>query len=311
MSVRLIRAVITEGVETQLQETAALCRRMNLPLRCLHLTFSALTNRPEGWQDATINAIAKGVEDTDALIYVCADGDMFVLSRLATRKTLLRLLRDLPGELVPTPERMMGLAHLFELNIEGTRLEQIVQTKLREREAAQLFAIQEEVRVKDITPPVVVEAVGFNMALHGHLVASVATRRKDRKVPSILFVEDDVFSQKLLGNALCAEYEVHAAVTGQEAIVGYLRAAPDVVFLDINLPDMTGLEVLQEIFRVDPRAFIVMLSGNGHKDNVMRAIRGGARGFIGKPFTLDKLQQYLNMCPFIIEKRQNWELAHG
>lgn len=306
MTTRLYRTVITEDVETQLQETAVLCRRMNLPLRCLHLALSTLPNYSADMQAAVIDGIAKSIEDTDAVIYVARDRDVFVLSRLATRKTLFRLLRELPGELVPAPEQATGLAQLFELNIDSQRLEQICTNKMR----AQAEVIYPEEPVK-VAEPVPTPDIAHDLALHAHLIDSIAARRMERKTPSVLFVEDDVFSQRLLGNALRAEYDVQAAMTGHEGLMSYLKTAPDIVFLDINLPDMTGLEILQEIFRLDPRAFVVMLSGNGYKENVMKAIQGGARGFIGKPFTLEKLQQYLNLCPFILDKRHNRELVHA
>jgi two-component system, chemotaxis family, chemotaxis protein CheY len=312
MDFRHVRAVITEDVEKQLLETAALSMRMNLPIRCVHLALSALPNYTPQYVSAVAGAVADGIEDHDAVIYIAPDRDIFVISRLATRKTLLRLLRGLPGELVPAPEQSLGLASLFELHVEGHRLEAVFAKK---RQQAQQKVDQEKPEVVTKEAPTVAVLpemdLAKDLASHVHLVPTIAARRNERRNPSVLFVEDDVFSQKLLGNALRSGYEVCGATTGYEGVMSYLKIAPDIVFLDINLPDMMGIEILEKIFSLDPRAFVVMLSGNGHKDNVMKAIQGGARGFIGKPFTIDKLQQYLSMCPTITEKKHARELNHG
>ena len=86
---------------------------------------------------------------------------------------------------------------------------------------------------------------------------------------------------------------------------------PDMIFLDIGLPDVTGLEILDEIFQIDPKAHVVMLSGNGSRDNVVGAIQKGARDFIGKPFTVEKLHVAMTKCVFIQEKRIKKGVNHG
>ena len=77
----------------------------------------------------------------------------------------------------------------------------------------------------------------------------------------------------------------------------YVTHAPDVLFLDIELPDITGHDVLQKVLEMDPDAFVIMLSGNGNKENIFKAMKTGAKGFVGKPFTKDKLLQYILKCP--------------
>ncbi len=57
-----------------------------------------------------------------------------------------------------------------------------------------------------------------------------------------------------------------------------------------------GNDVLQEILKFDPTAFIIMLSGDAIKDNVVRCLQNGAKGFIGKPFHHDVLMRYVHMC---------------
>ena len=100
------------------------------------------------------------------------------------------------------------------------------------------------------------------------------------------------------------KYKVYATQDGQGAVLNYLNKAPDVVFLDIDLPDMSGHDVLSKIFALDPEAYIIMFSGNGDRGNVLKAIERGAKGFVGKPFSQDKLTHYIQKSPFVKIKTQ-------
>ena len=84
----------------------------------------------------------------------------------------------------------------------------------------------------------------------------------------------------------------------------YVNKAPAVRFLDIGLPDIDGHTVLKKVFEIDPDAYVVMFSGNGDKENVMKAVKTGAKGFVGKPFTKDKLYQYIDKSPFVQTKQK-------
>ena len=66
---------------------------------------------------------------------------------------------------------------------------------------------------------------------------------------------------------------------------------------------MNGHDILAKILALDSEAFIVMLTGQGSRDNVLRAVEAGAKGFVGKPFTPDKLHSYTQKCPFIRDKQ--------
>jgi len=124
-------------------------------------------------------------------------------------------------------------------------------------------------------------------------------------------VEDDLFSQRLVANVLQSKFELTMAEDGQGAIMGYVKHAPDVLFLDIGLPDIDGHAVLEKLFQIDPQAYVVMFSGNGDKENVMKAITLGAKGFVGKPFSEDKLLQYIHKSPFIQARQPKESLTHS
>jgi CheY-like chemotaxis protein len=114
----------------------------------------------------------------------------------------------------------------------------------------------------------------------------------DDSSPLLLVVEDNEFSRKLIATALNGRRYLFAK-NGKEAIGFFEVNKPDMVFLDIELPDLTGLTVLSELLKVDPAAFIVMLSANSDKETVVKCIKSGAKGFIAKPFSKAKVDSYI------------------
>ena len=73
------------------------------------------------------------------------------------------------------------------------------------------------------------------------------------------------------------------AANGREAIEQYLKLKPDLVFMDITMPEMEGLEAVQGIIDRDATAKIVMVSSNGYQDIIKEALDSGAKHFLTKP----------------------------
>lgn len=130
-------------------------------------------------------------------------------------------------------------------------------------------------------------------------VKSIPLRRKRREEPIILFVEDDKFTTSYASNILNKEYDVVVARNGEEAIYHYIDCAPDIVFMDIHLPGLGGHDALKAIRKVDPEAYVVMLSIDTERQNVVNAGRFGASGFLKKPFTKNRLMFTTQRSPFI------------
>jgi DNA-binding NtrC family response regulator len=84
-------------------------------------------------------------------------------------------------------------------------------------------------------------------------------------------------------------YRVVVAENGREAIEVYHRENPDLCLLDIQMPEMTGMEVLKQIMAEDPRALVVMISAYGQVERAVSACRLGAQDFVCKPFDNDDL----------------------
>jgi len=120
-------------------------------------------------------------------------------------------------------------------------------------------------------------------------------QRRMRKMPSILVAEDQRFSRQLVASIIDRRYEVLTAQNGVEAMRLYEEFAPNIVLLDIDLPGMDGHTLLNIITNLDEDAFVIMLTASQLEYDVQTAISHKARGYIVKPFTKQKLQQYLNL----------------
>lgn len=107
----------------------------------------------------------------------------------------------------------------------------------------------------------------------------------------ILLVDDAAFMRKVIKDTLSkAGYsELYEAVDGADAVAKFEELHPDLVIMDITMPNMDGLEALQAIRAKDASANIVMCSAMGQESMVMDAVRFGAKDFIVKPFKSDRV----------------------
>jgi len=106
----------------------------------------------------------------------------------------------------------------------------------------------------------------------------------------ILIVDDEPSIQQAVRQLF--EYEDHAvavASDGPEALVQATAFRPDVIFLDVKMPGMDGLEVLERLRGVSPSAVVVMISGHGTIDTAVEATRKGAFDFLAKPLDSNRL----------------------
>jgi len=119
-------------------------------------------------------------------------------------------------------------------------------------------------------------------------------------VYKVLIVDDAAFMRMSLKNILQnAGFEIAGeAANGLEAIVKYKELKPDIVTMDITMPEMDGIEALIAIRKFDPNAKVVMISAMGQEALVRKAVVNGAKTFIVKPFkenyVIDTLKKVLS-----------------
>ena len=121
------------------------------------------------------------------------------------------------------------------------------------------------------------------------------TRSKDKQPITYLVVDDSVFARKNLakiietfGGKVAGE-----AGDGCTAITEYDRVTPDIVLMDITMPQMEGIEAAERIVRAHAEARIIMVSSVGYQENIVAALQKGARHFVQKPVKPEVLYEVI------------------
>jgi two-component system chemotaxis response regulator CheY len=107
----------------------------------------------------------------------------------------------------------------------------------------------------------------------------------------VLIVDDAAFMRMMIKDILASNgFEIIGeANNGLKAVELYKKERPDIVTMDITMPDMDGIAAVKEIKKMDPSAKVIMCSALGQQSMVMDAIRAGAMDFIVKPFQPDRV----------------------
>ncbi len=112
---------------------------------------------------------------------------------------------------------------------------------------------------------------------------------------SVLVVDDSQLTIKRLAKMLddLGHNVAGVAHTGEQAVEEYQRLKPDLVSMDITMPDMDGIEATRRIIAADPEAVVIVVTSHGQEQMVMDAIEAGAKGYVLKPVKQDKLAEHL------------------
>ena len=115
----------------------------------------------------------------------------------------------------------------------------------------------------------------------------------------VIVADDDLFVRKVIHAALADLADIIEVDDGKDVANAYEKHEPDVVFLDIHLPHMSGLDLIEPIKALDANAYIIMVSADSSPDNVKAAQAKGSKGFLTKPFTKERILHLFNACPTI------------
>jgi two-component system chemotaxis response regulator CheY len=112
----------------------------------------------------------------------------------------------------------------------------------------------------------------------------------------VLIVDDAAFMRMMIKDILSKNgYQVVGeAENGLKAVEKYAELKPDLVIMDITMPEMDGIEAVKRIRAMDPGATIVMCSAMGQQAMVIEAIQAGAKDFIVKPFQPERVLEAVN-----------------
>ena len=216
--------------------------------------------------------------DCDVVAY---DTSLFVISKSLDRITLQEI-----AETISKVESQHIAADIYDMFYEWRRVWELLRIPSEE-----IIVLPEKIDLSHIAT----DAFKDIDALAEVFQASQKLR-PSRQPMHILLVEDDAFTRKAVSMLFKDQYALITAKDALEAITNYLLHAPDIVFLDINLPDKDGFSVLKEIVHLDKEAYVVMFSSHSYMDNITHALAEGATGFISKPFKKEKMIHYLEDC---------------
>ena len=109
----------------------------------------------------------------------------------------------------------------------------------------------------------------------------------------ILIVEDDRRVSSLLVDLLRCDHAVSVVGDGETAVETLATERPDIVLLDVNLPGVSGLEVLRYMRTVDPRVPVIMITGTSDEVAITTALVRGAFAYIPKPFNVQYIKHLI------------------
>jgi len=111
----------------------------------------------------------------------------------------------------------------------------------------------------------------------------------------ILVVDDSLIIRNKIERFLGSEHEYEMAKDGEEAVVMFRQQQPQFVTMDLTMPNMDGVECITEIRKLNSSTKILVISALDDKLTALEAIKNGANGFLGKPFTEKELEHALTI----------------
>ncbi len=121
---------------------------------------------------------------------------------------------------------------------------------------------------------------------------------------TVLIVDDVAFVRKTLADIFRAgRYEVVGeASDGEQAVSLYMKLKPDFVTMDVVMPQMSGIDAVRKIMKLDKDAKIIMVSAMGQEHLIMEAINVGARDYILKPFSSEEILKTIERLLMPVER---------
>lgn len=211
---------------------------------------------------------------TESILYRFADGDILFLVKPADTREhddVYDIFKELTASI------KSGLVDFINFGRDMMNVQKLADAKFLSRKKMSAYSIMSDT----------------------NRIGSIPVRRRHCDHVIALAVEDDRFTAAYTAGILGKVCDLVQARTGEDAIIAYIEQAPDVVFLDIHLPGLSGLETLHAIRKIDPEAYVIIVSVDTVKNNIAMATKYGAAGFLKKPFSKDRILAMAEKSPFI------------
>ena len=263
----------------------------------LYLQFSKLEVPKFELFESFLKIIDEGPDSYMAKIYLFEDKDIMILMEGFMLRHFEEAIQKIQRKF--NLNNIDIIKHLFSARNDREKLKELSLQKIVKFQGLE----QEKVELKkQVDSDEIVMSImsGFDH----DLLCTIDERRGKRSDNMVMIADDDQLSRTLAGNVLGEGNNLVFAQNGAAALKEYIVNAPDIVFLDIGMPDIGGHQVLECIFQLDPQAYIIMFSGRKDKDTILYSLEKGAQGFVGKPFTRKQLNMHVGNSVHIVNKKQ-------
>lgn len=223
---------------------------------------------------------------TSGIAYLCADADIIFLFPIdGTDASALMnvIVRELLPFLSVDNLTMDGLVSFYPLGVHYDAMLVMAQRKKIALISDNLTKAAQQQNAEALAKQ--------NYAWNAELFSDALKKRSARKEKLAAIIEDDATLRQVAREVLRAHYGLIPSADGYEGLEMYNTYAPDLVFLDIELPHIHGLQVLNMIMQADPQANIIMVTSHNQFEILQKAMQLGAKGFVTKPFTTQTLLQ--------------------
>lgn len=263
---------VDRDAEKMLMRTVNECGR--LPAQEGLILFCAFSKLQDFVSSKTLNETLKSVlSDREAECYVCSDHDTFIYWKSSVKDEELVVIKTIQD----------AYAQAFS-SVPASQIFQVFDTRSQLEELRSLLLEKIEFLTTNTAPQDLRPDTPVLSPIQSVLLKKSQERRASRSKIEILIVEDQDFSRKLLMGLMQKDHVCYGAKNAAEAVQYFVEEAPDIIFLDIELPDHDGHSLARLFRQYDPRAFIVMVTGNNYQKDVDRAKENGVNGFIAKPY---------------------------
>lgn len=261
-------------------------RRHNAYAQAAFFNLSMTRFRKDGYSERIENFFLLELDDSQAVLFRFANGDVFVISEQLTDDFVLKAVRYLGAD---------HQCALYRLPYDHDEVAAIL---MRYLEQYKIKAEEEQ----HMRPVSTMRERFLDIEISQHLYLVLNQMRSERGEMKVLVIDDDDFALRLAQSSLGRKYSVDVAHSALEGFRKYACSAPDIIFLDINMPAVSGHDFLSKIFDLDPGAFVVVVSGHSDLNHMFKAYSLGARGFISKPYARKEMYDYIQQCNMSPEK---------
>ncbi len=275
---------VFENVERQMVADFKTIKARSNKFRCLYLQDKSYIGKEE-----LVNAIETTLKTKHLSFYFCHSG-VFILSPIISFEEVIKITRRIAHETKLSENKVGEAFTLLKLDEDWDRVLNLIHKESAEQDA---FLESNRAEQRQYLKNKLRENV-LNKTVNKHALPDFDAVRQLRNERVVLIVEDDRFTANLLKSSIGNGFNCVITGTAEEAIDLYIAKSPNIVFLDIELPDMDGYEVLDILKSMDPNLYVIILTGHGTPENVLKATDQEVKGFINKPFSRDQILKHIN-----------------